>query len=56
MPSGDDMKKQPILFLAGALVLGGLAIWSLWDLVAWTVPGLLLAGFALLTISVVISV
>jgi len=47
---------QIIPVIAGTLVLGGLAIWSLWDLVAWTIPELLLAGFALLMIGFVISV
>ena len=50
------MKKTLAIFIAGALVLGCLAIWALRDLVAWTIPGLLLAGFALLTIGFVISV
>ncbi|GEM_PF-3631013 len=53
---GTAVKMQIIPVIAGTLVLGGLAIWSLWDLVAWTIPELLLAGFALLMIGFVISV
>lgn len=53
--SGIVMKKAFAAFVVGTLVLGGLACWALWDLVAWTVPDLLLTGFALLTIGFAIS-
>lgn len=50
------MKKQLIPVIAATLVLGGLAIWALRDLVAWTIPEIFFAGLAVLAIGFVISV
>lgn len=53
---GTAMKKQLIPVIAATLVLGGLAIWALRDLVAWTIPEIFFAGLAVLAIGFVISV
>jgi len=50
------MKKSRWPLVVGTLILGALAIWALWGSVAWTLPEVFLAGFALLAIGLAITV